>query len=255
MKKSISVVMLLVVFLAACQAGPAPTPDIPPTSTVEATSTPIPVTPTPSNTPVPPTPTQIPLAADYLAALQKWGFDKQFPLKTQRDLGTDKDVKVTYCAFDYYKIQNKVNFEYANLTILRVSKCYFVDAKGNNQFVTAPLLVYNRDLKKYYAQSTVGFIDGKLNPSEAYFDGLFRGIKEHLDPNAVYFLQFQFNNFGHMSKQKDWVAFFGKAVELSGEPDDSFYNEGDVSGFQDFPGAEHFIFPSYMSAGERKSSQ
>ncbi len=254
MKKSVLLIILAIVFLASCQTIPAlePTATIAPTNTIEPTSTPIPFTPTPSNTPVPPTPTEISINPDYLSALEKWEFDKQFPLKTVHNLVTDKDVKVTHCAFDYYKIQKKVNFEYANLTILRVSKCYFIDVKGEKQFVTVPLLSYNKDLNKYYAENVVGFIDGKLNPSEAYFDGLFGQIKDKLNPSSIYFLQFQFNNYGSMNNQKDWIAFFEKAVSLSGEPSEKFYNEGDISEFQDFPGAENFIFPSYMSSGERK---
>jgi hypothetical protein len=248
MKKLVLIIVLLI-FLTSCQAKPilVPTATIAPTNTIEPTNTPIPFTPTPSNTPVPPTPTEIFIKPDYLAGLKKLGFDKQFPLETMRDLGTNKDVKVAFCAFDFIG-QNKVNFEYANLVILRVAKCYFVDANAKNQFVTVPLLIYNKDLDKYYAYSAVGFIDGKLKPSDAYFDGVFRQIIDIFPHKKYALLHFQFNNFGRMNSQKEWVSFFEKAVNLFGEPSDKFYNEGNVSEFQDFTGAENFVFPSSMSS-------
>jgi hypothetical protein len=248
MKKSVLPIILIVAFLSSCQATPVleSTATIAPTNTIEPTSTSIPFTPTPSNTPVPPTPTEIYINPNYLAGLEKWKFDKQFPLKTMTAMGTNKEVKSTFCAFDFIG-QNKVNFEYANLTILRIAKCYFLDSNGKNQFVTIPLLIHNKELKKYYVYSAVGFVVEKNGgPSEAYFDGLFKGIIDNFQFKKYALLYFWFNNYGRMYNQKDWVAFFEKAVNLFGEPSDKYYNEGNVSEFQDFSGAENFIFPSYM---------
>jgi hypothetical protein len=245
MRKFIPLI-ILIIFLASCQENPVLTSTtiIAPTNTAKPTSTPIPPsqTPKPSRTPAPPTPTEIFIKPDYLTGLEKWGFNKQFPLGTTHDLGTNKDVKVASCAFDFIG-QNKVNFEYANLVILRVAKCYFVDANEKNQFVTVPLLIYNKDLDKYYAYSVVGFIDGKLKPSEVYFDGLFKTIIDNFRFKKYALLRLHFNNFGRMNSQKEWVSFFEKAARLFGEPSDKFYNEGNVSEFQDFTGSENFVFP------------
>jgi hypothetical protein len=252
---------LLLLFLVSCQNStnvPSPTPEIPPTitstpentltSTIENTSTPFPPTdtPQPTNTSLPPTPTQVYIKPEYLEGLKKYKFDKQFPVVPVTDTGTNKEVKQVFCAFDYLG-QTKVNFEYANLTIMRVAKCFFVDADGDNQFVTIPLVMHNKQLSKYYVYAVVGFIQEKNGgPSEAYFDGLSNEIMKKFVFKKYTLLHFQFNNYGRMTIQKDWVAFFKEAVDQFGNPDDAFFSRGDVSAFPDFPGAENFVFPSSM---------
>ncbi len=244
MKKNVSLIILVIAFLASCQAIPVsePTATIASTNTIEPTPTPIPVTLTPSSTSIPPTPTEIFIKPEYLAGLEEWEMDKQFPItKIVTDTRTNKEIKLTYCAFDFMG-QNKVDFKYANLLILRVAKCYFIDTNGRNQFVTVPLLMYNKNIDKYDVYSAVTFIDGKIKPSEAYFDGLFKQLQEQFHFKKYTLLHFQFNAY----TDKDWIDFFGEASSLFGEPSEKFYNEGDVSEFPDFKGAENFIFPSSM---------
>lgn len=243
MKKSVSFIILVGVFLASCQAKPVleSTATIVPTNTIEPTSTPIPFTPTPSNTPAPPTPTEIFINPDYLAGLEKYGFDKQFPLTTSFTGGTNKEVKITFCAMDF-KDRIKVDFEYANLLILRVTKCYFLDINGKHQFVTIPVLIYNKDLD-FYFDYPHSFVEGS-RPVGNYFDNVF---KEDLDssPYKKYtLLHFYFNRKDPRDKFLD--SFFEKAVTLFGEPSEKFFNEGDVSEFPDYLGAENFVVPSSM---------
>ncbi len=244
MKKSISFIILVVVFLASCQAKPVsePTATIAPTNTLEPTATLIPFTPTPSSTPAPPTPTEIFINPDYLAGLEKEGFDRQFPLATIFTGGTHKEVKITFCAMDF-KDRIKVDFEYANLVILRVTKCYFLDVNGKHQFVTIPVLIYNKDLDFYFNYGNL-FVDGKRAVSDDYFDNIFKGYVDRIPYKKYTLLHFEFNTKDPRTKFLD--SFFEKAVTLFGEPSEKFFNEGDVSEFPDYLGADNFVVPSSM---------
>jgi len=244
MKKTVSFILLVAGVLASCQAKPVlqPTAIITPINTIEPTSTLISSTPTPSNTPAPPTPTEIFINSDYLDGLEKLGFDKQFPLTTSLTSGTNKEVKITFCAMDF-KDRIKVDFEYANLVILRVTKCYFLDINGKHQFVTIPVLIYNKDLD-FYFDYPHSFVDGKRTLSPDYFDNVFKGDVDRYPFKKYTLLHFEFNTKDPRNKFLD--SFFEKAVTSFGDPSEEFFNEGDVSEFPDYVGAENFVVPSSM---------
>ncbi len=206
-------------------------------------------TPTLSWTPISPTeipPTEVPPTAipeividpAYLEGIvASSGSEQQFPTK----IVNKNERRGTYCAVELDSVRT-VNFQFANLDILRVADCFFVDAAGKTQTVTMPLAFYNRDTNQFRIMAQAAPSEGK--PTDAFIDGQLRGLLSKISPTGKYLIM----QFG-MGKTKGGSeydkAFMQAAVDSFGTPSDIYYDQGVVDEFPDKPNAENFVIPAY----------
>jgi hypothetical protein len=197
----------------------------------------------PSKTPAPsetPSPTATEVSYDFSDIFTKKEYDKQWPLQ---DVNPGEAGKLFHCEFDADSIR-KTNFTYADLTILRVADCYFIDASGETQLVTVPLAAYKKDTDQFYAVSEFGLTKGKGMPGDAYIDSSLLSYLKQVKTQGKYtFANVTFNDVKRLSPEK--VAFFKQALakQVLG---DSFVNMGDPDKLLDFDNAENFAFPSVL---------